>query len=281
MDTNRAELTEASASRARRRSQPTPGQRLQIDRAATVALLLVFLLVVAPAFGTGQSADLLAVWNAGLALASGMPSEVYPPTTSPFTMMPPASWLERMHADGLSDGVEVIYRMNPLDADMDNDGVNDGQEVSQGSNPFFPDQTASISPELSAEVSEFLTKAIELQIEAYRRGDSSIASSIMAGDIFTTLDQDITTLNGQGFAQISEIDYYNSYINDIRVINETNIEVDTCEVWSTNTYRRADGKLIQSTDPRLLPQTITIQKLSQGWFITQVNFFEAPSFCTS
>jgi len=105
MDTNRAELTEASASRARRRSQPTPGQRLQIDRAATVALLLVFLLVVAPAFGTGQSADLLAVWNAGLALASGMPSEVYPPTTSPFTMMPPASWLERMHADGLSDEV--------------------------------------------------------------------------------------------------------------------------------------------------------------------------------
>ncbi len=182
-------------------------------------------------------------------------------------------------ADGLSDGVEIIYRMNPLDADMDNDGIKDGQEVAQGSDPFFPDQTPDISPELSAEVSEFITKAIELQVEAYRRGDANIASSIMAGDIFATLDKDIASLNQQGFAQISEIDYYNSYINDIRVINENNIEVDTCEVWSTNIYRRADGALIQSTDPRLLPQTITIQKLSTGWFITQVNFFDAPAFC--
>ena len=182
-------------------------------------------------------------------------------------------------ADGLSDGVEIIYRMNPLDADMDHDGVKDGQEVAQGSDPFFPDQTTSISPELSTEVSEFITKAIELQVEAYRRGDANIASSIMAGDIFATLDRDIASLNQQGFAQISEIDYYNSYINDIRVINENNIEVDTCEVWSTNIYRRADGALIQSTDPRLLPQTITIQKLSTGWFITQVNFFDAPAFC--
>ena len=182
-------------------------------------------------------------------------------------------------ADGLSDGVEIIYRMNPLDADMDNDGIKDGQEVAQGSDPFFPDQASGISPELSAEVSEFITKAIELQVEAYRRGDARIASSIMAGDIFATLDKDIASLNQQGFAQISEIDYYNSYINDIRVINENNIEVDTCEVWSTNIYRRADGALIQSTDPRLLPQTITIQKLSTGWFITQVNFFDAPAFC--
>ena len=151
--------------------------------------------------------------------------------------------------------------------------------MAQGSDPFFPDQTPGISPELSAEVSEFITKAIELQVEAYRRGDASIASSIMAGDIFATLDKDIASLNQQGFAQISEIDYYNSYINNIRVINDANIEVDTCEVWSTNIYRRADGALIQSTDPRLLPQTITIQKLSTGWFITQVNFFDAPAFC--
>jgi hypothetical protein len=50
-------------------------------------------------------------------------------------------------------------------------------------------------------------------------------------------------------------------------------------VWSTNIYRRSDGALIQTIDPRLLPQTITIQKLDQGWFITQVNFFDAPAFC--
>lgn len=181
--------------------------------------------------------------------------------------------------DGLNDGVEVIYRMNPLDADMDNDGLNDGQEVAQGSNPFFPDQAIGISPELTKEVSDFITKAIQLQIEAYRKGNANIAAPIMAGDIFATLESDIASLNQQGFAQISEIDFYKSYINDIRVLSNTSLEVDTCEVWNTSIYRRSDGVLIQTTDPRLLPQTINIQKLDQGWFITQVNFFDAPAFC--
>jgi hypothetical protein len=181
--------------------------------------------------------------------------------------------------DGLGDGVEVIYRMNPLDADMDKDGVNDGREVTQGSDPFFPDQATDVSPELTQEVSDFITKAIQLQVEAYRQGNADIAAPIMAGDIFTTLEADIASLNQQGFAQISEIDFYKSYINDIRVLSATNIEVDTCEVWSTNIYDRSDGALIQTTDPRLLPQTIKIQKLNQGWFITEVNFFDAPAFC--
>ncbi|MBK8823402.1 MAG: matrixin family metalloprotease [Anaerolineales bacterium] len=181
--------------------------------------------------------------------------------------------------DGINDGVEVAYRMNPLDADMDNDGLNDGQEVAQGSDPFFPDQTADISPELNKEVSDFITRAIQLQIEAYRKGNANIAASIMAGDIFASLENEIASLNQQGIVQISEIDFYQSYINDIRVVSSTKIEVDTCEVWSTTTYRRSDGALIQSTDPRLLPQTISIQKLEQNWFITEVNFFNAPSFC--
>ena len=181
--------------------------------------------------------------------------------------------------DGINDGVEVIYRMNPLDADMDRDGVSDGQEVAKGSDPFFPDQAVDVSPELNKEVSDFITKAIQLQVEAYRQGDADIAAPIMAGDIFTTLESDIASLNQQGFAQISEMDFYQSYINDIRVISSTSLEVDTCEVWSTSIYRRSNGELMQSADPRLLPQTIIIQKLSQGWFITEVNFFDAPAFC--
>lgn len=186
---------------------------------------------------------------------------------------------EDTDGDGLSDGVEVTYRMNPLDADMDHDGVNDGQEVAQGSDPFFPDQAVNVSPELSKEVSDFITQAIELQIEAYRQGDANIAASIMAGDMFAILESDVESLNQQNLVQISEIDYYESYINAIRVINDTNLEVDSCEIWSTNIYRRADGALIQNVDPRLVPQTITIQKLGQDWFITQINFFDAPSFC--
>ena len=180
--------------------------------------------------------------------------------------------------DGLGDGVEVLNRMNPLDPDMDRDGISDGQEVANRTDPFFPEQ-ADVSPELETEVSEFLTRAIELQIEAYQRGDASIASSIMTGTLLENLFSDINSLNEQGLVSISEIDYYESTINDIRVINNTHIEVDTCEVWTTSIYQRADAQLVSSDGPTLLPQTITIQRLNEGWFITAVNFFDAPSFC--
>lgn len=181
--------------------------------------------------------------------------------------------------DGLVDGVEVVNRMNPLDPDMDKDGVSDGQEVDQGTDPFFPEQ-ADVPAELEEEVSAFLTEAIELQIEAYRNGDPSIASSIMTGPILQNLAADINSLNQQGLVSISEIDYYQSYINDIRVVSNSLIEVDTCEVWTTHTYRLSDSQLLESTGPELLPQTATIEQLDGNWFITTVEFLDAPAFCS-
>ena len=180
--------------------------------------------------------------------------------------------------DGLVDGVEVVNHMNPLDPDMDKDGVNDGQEVDQGTDPFFPEQ-ADVPEDLENQVSEFLTRAIELQIEAYRNNDASIASSIMSGPILEGLTAEINSLQQQGLISISEIDYYESYMNDIRVVNDALIDVDTCEVWTTHTYRQSDGQLLESTGPDLLPQTITIEQLNGDWFITNVEFFDAPAFC--
>ena len=180
--------------------------------------------------------------------------------------------------DGLVDGVEVVNHMNPLDPDMDKDGVNDGQEVDQGTDPFFPEQ-ADVPEDLENQVSEFLTRSIELQIEAYRNNDASIASSIMSGPILEGLTAEINSLQQQGLISISEIDYYESYMNDIRVVNDALIEVDTCEVWTTHTYRQSDGQLLESTGPDLLPQTITIEQLNGDWFITNVEFFDAPAFC--
>lgn len=180
--------------------------------------------------------------------------------------------------DGLVDGVEVDSHMNPLDPDMDKDGVSDGQEVAQGTDPFFPEQS-DVPAELENQISDFLTRAIELQMEAYRNGDASIASSIMTGPIFDELANDINSLNQQGLVAISEIDYYESYINDIRVVNNALIEVDTCEVWTTNTYRLSDSQLVDGTGPDLLPQTVTIEQLDGNWFITKVIFFDPPSFC--
>jgi hypothetical protein len=182
-------------------------------------------------------------------------------------------------SDGLSDGVEVANRMNPLDGDMDKDGVSDGQEVSQGTDPLFPEQ-ADVSPELENQVSDFLTNAIETEIEAYRNNDASIAASVMQGNILTTLQNDIASLQQQGLVVISEIDYYESFINDIRVVNNSQIEVDTCEVWTNNTYQQSDGQLVNSDGPTLLPQTITIQQLDSNWYITDVQFFDATAFCS-
>ena len=182
--------------------------------------------------------------------------------------------------DGLVDGVEVDNRMNPLDPDMDKDGVPDGQEVNQGTDPFFPEQP-DVPADLENQVRDFLTRAIELQIEAYQKGDPSIASPVLAGQVLNDLSTDINSLNQQGLVSISDIDYYQSYINDIRVINDLQIDVDTCEVWTTSTYRQSDGQLVDSTDPRLLPQTITLQQQNGNWFITNVTFLDAPAFCNS
>lgn len=181
--------------------------------------------------------------------------------------------------DGLVDGVEVANRMNPLDPDMDKDGVPDGQEVDQGTDPFFPEQ-ADIPADLENDVSEFLTRAIELQIEAYRNGDASIAAPIMQGPILESLTAEINSLNQQGLVSLSEIDYYQSYIHDIRVMNNAQIEVDTCEVWATDTYRLSDSQLVDSQGSSLLPQTITIELLDGNWYITTVDFLNAPAFCS-
>lgn len=186
---------------------------------------------------------------------------------------------EDTDGDGLGDGVEVIYRMNPLDPDMDNDGAPDGQEVADGTDPFFPDQKTDVSPELEGQVSEFLTDVIELQIRAYREGDPAIAASVLAGDIYEQLEANIGDLNRQGLIQIAEIDYYQSYIDGIEVVSQDRIHVATCEVWSTAIYRRSDGALIESNEPALLPQTITIERINSRWFVTAVQFLEAPAFC--
>ena len=101
----------------------------------------------------------------------------------------------------------------------------------------------------------------------------------MSGDPYAQLEAEIAALNDQGLIEVAEIDYYQSYINDIRARSDSLIEVDTCEVWTTSVFRRSDGELVQSDGPTLLPQTITIQKSGSDWFITQVDFFDAPAFC--
>jgi hypothetical protein len=55
--------------------------------------------------------------------------------------------------------------------------------------------------------------------------------------------------------------------------------VDSCEVGTDTTYRLSDSELIDSSDPTLIPQTITIQEQGSNWFIISVQFHDAPAFC--
>jgi len=63
-----------------------------LDIAVTATLLLLYLLLLVPAFRLGGSADFLALWNAGIAMATGHLSDVYPSTIPPFDMLPPEAW---------------------------------------------------------------------------------------------------------------------------------------------------------------------------------------------
>lgn len=182
--------------------------------------------------------------------------------------------------DGIGDGVEVINRLNPLDADMDKDGISDGDEIRNGTSPFFPnEQNTAASPELIQQVSEFLGRAIQLEIRAYRQNDPSIAAAVLGENILTPLTNDINQLATQGLVQLSSFDYYRSYIDDVRIISNRQLEVDTCEVWSSTIYLQEDGSVVSYEEPELLPQTLTIRHLDVGWFITDVQFFNAPAFC--
>jgi hypothetical protein len=101
----------------------------------------------------------------------------------------------------------------------------------------------------------------------------------MTGEVFASLENEIASLRQQGLVMVSELDYYESYISDIHVIDNTHLEVNTCEVWSNDTYDRATGELVDSEGPALVPQTITIQQIDSNWYITDVEFFDAPAFC--
>jgi hypothetical protein len=74
--------------------------------------------------------------------------------------------------------------------------------------------------------------------------------------------------------------YHQSHIHDIRVIDDNHLEVDACEIWTDTTYRLSDGQPVHSSDPTLIPQTITIQQQNSSWFISSVQFHDAPSFCS-
>lgn len=147
--------------------------------------------------------------------------------------------------------------------------------------PETPSETAGqpVSQQLVRQVQRYLINALRTEINAFYNGDASQLDRVFAGDVLANAEQQIVNNNANGIGSYNELDASNSYIDDIRHLNDSLLEVDTCETWQTSTFDRSTQETVGDTSTRLLPQTLTIEQLGNGWFITNVQFYDAPAFC--
>lgn len=135
-----------------------------------------------------------------------------------------------------------------------------------------------ISPEEWQAVEDFLSLAIVSEIAAYQYGDPAYAT-MFSGGALETLQSQINDLNSRGIFLMAQFDPDNSYIYDIRVTPNSKIEVDSCEYWASDYYDRQTGTFLDSDPWELIPQTITIEKLNENFYITSIAFFTGQAFC--
>jgi hypothetical protein len=135
------------------------------------------------------------------------------------------------------------------------------------------------SQTLETWISEFLFDAINAEIAAYTYDDISYLYPYMQGEALGDVQAALDYLRNQGLIYEPEVDFEKSSWVDIRQINEDMIEADTCEYWSGTYYNRADGTYSHTAPYDVVPQTITIEWLGEGWFITKINFYPLHLSC--
>lgn len=142
----------------------------------------------------------------------------------------------------------------------------------------IPIQPTSNRPS-EADVKQFLYEAVLAETAAYLYLDSSYVSYYFTDPLFSFMESEIADLATNGVIIAKLFDENQSYTYDIRFIDDYTIEVDNCEVWSQEMYNLWDSILLGSDAPALYPQTITIEQFSDGWYITNVLFYETAAFC--
>ncbi|GJM41761.1 MAG: hypothetical protein DHS20C20_20430 [Ardenticatenaceae bacterium] len=130
------------------------------------------------------------------------------------------------------------------------------------------------------DVANFLYEAVLAETAAYIYLDSSYVANYFTGAPLGFMQTEIVDLANQGVIIAKLYDEVQSFIYDIRFINDSMIEVDSCEIWSMELYSVWDSSFLGSEPPALFPQTITIEQFSNGWFITDVAFYETAVFCS-
>ena len=128
-------------------------------------------------------------------------------------------------------------------------------------------------------VVDFLYEAVLAETASYLYLDSSYVSWYFTGDMLTNMENEINDLLNNGVIVAKLYDDTRSYIYDINFIDDYMIQVDSCEYWSQEYYSLNDSSLLGNEGPDLYPQTITIEQFTDGWYITNVTFYEPPAFC--
>lgn len=144
---------------------------------------------------------------------------------------------------------------------VDAAGSKQAQPVNSGvvvitSVPISVAQT-KVSPEEWTAIEGFLSNAVNAEITAYQYGDPSYAN-MFYGDALQTIQTQIFDLNSKGVLVSAHFDVNNSYVHDIRLMQNKGFEVDFCEYWAHEYYNRQTGTLLSSDGWTLVPETITI-----------------------
>ena len=189
--------------------------------------------------------------------------------------------------DGLPDGLEMLYRMNPLDPDMDRDGLTDGEEFRTNRNPFFPNQfphlgqpAVPIDSELLATLNELWQEAIWLETRALRRGTAAELPTLFGADALAPLAEQITLNQQLGQTVLPQFQPYHSWVAEVRPITPRHVEMDVCEAWSQIAWDEATGEVAWAVGRQVQPRTIVWRWLDVGWRITAVTWFDTPRFCS-
>ena len=129
------------------------------------------------------------------------------------------------------------------------------------------------------DVADFLYEAVLAETAAYLYLDSSYVSWYFTGDLLAAMESEIAELLNAGTLVAKLYDETQSYIYDIHFVDDYRIEVDSCETWSLEYYDLWDSSFLGSEGPNLYPQTIVIEQFSDGWYITDILFYDDRAFC--
>lgn len=129
------------------------------------------------------------------------------------------------------------------------------------------------------DVADFLYEAVLAETAAYLYLDSSYLTWYFAGEPLAFMESEIAELLNVGTLVAKLYDASQSYINDINFVDDYRIEVQSCEIWSVEYYNLWDSSFLGGEGPNLYPQTIVIEQFTDGWYITDILFYDGLAFC--